>query len=131
MQRLHCHGALREIADAEDDDYGVHLHRGIALYLLALRRARLPEPEGELSMESLLCRSAGELGLARSVRPTEAQPCWYLYLVWSALGQQTPAARWLERARDAAPFTLLTPSEHRGLQLTLRARDTSVTRPPL
>jgi hypothetical protein len=121
--RLHCHGALMDIAVALDDDYNLHLQRGLGLYLVALKRAKLPDPHGQLPLEGLLCRAAGELALARDCRPEEAQPCWYLHLVWSALGQEGPARRWLERAKAAAPFTSLTPSEQRGLQWALRAAD--------
>jgi len=117
-QRVHCHGALMEIAEALDDDFAVHFHRGVGLYLLALQRAKLPNPNGKLSVEGLLCRSAGELALARLQHPGEARPCWYLYLVWSTLGQQATAQRWLERTQAAAPFTLLTASEQRDFQMT-------------
>jgi Tfp pilus assembly protein PilF len=119
-QRIHCHSRLMDLAEAEDDEYALHLHRGIGLYLLACERAPLGEADGQLPVESLLCRAAGELGLARARRPEQAQPCWYLYNVWSALGQKQPALRWLRRASDAAPFTLLTPAEQRGLEIACR-----------
>src|SRR5262249_11926129 len=74
-------GRLLEMAMAEDDGYGEHLHRGIGLYLLARERAKLPDPEAELPAEGLLCKAAAELTLARLERPEEARPCWYLYEV--------------------------------------------------
>ena len=117
-QRVQCHSALMEIAEAEDDDYGLYLHRGVGIYLLALQRAKLPEPDGRLSVEGLLCRAASELTMARMYRPSEAQPCWYLHQVWSALGQQATAKRWLDRAMAAAPFAELTAAERRELELT-------------
>src|SRR4029078_3609020 len=43
---VHCHSRLMEIAQARSDAYGERLHRGIGLYLLAVQRARLPEPAG-------------------------------------------------------------------------------------
>ena len=117
---VHCHSRLAEIAQAAEDDYGLHLHRGIGLYWLACQRAALPEPEGELSCEGLLCQAAAELAQARLERPDEARPCWYLYAVWSRLAQQQPAARWLRAAEAAAPFSYLTPTEQRRLYLACR-----------
>ncbi|HYV35199.1 MAG TPA: hypothetical protein VE988_05815 [Gemmataceae bacterium] len=127
--QVRCHSLLMEIADALDDDYALHLHRGIGLYLLALERAKLPDGAGKLPVEGLLCRAAGELAQARVERPAEAQPCWYLHLVWYTLGQQGPAAKWLERARAAAPFSQLTCCEQRGLQLCVHASQFPSFRP--
>jgi hypothetical protein len=128
-QRVQCHCRLMEIAESEDDDYAWHLHRGVGLYLLGLERAILANPKGELPAEGLFCKSAVELGLARAQRPNEARPCWYLFKVWSALGQQGPAKRWLQRARAAA-FSSLTVTEQCGLELASRAVDASPS-PPL
>ncbi len=66
---IHCHSRLMEIAEGEDDAYGEHLHRGIGLFLLAKQRSSLPDPDGELSAEGLLCKAAGELALATRGRP--------------------------------------------------------------
>jgi hypothetical protein len=118
-----------EIADADDDEYALRYHRGVGLYLLAQERAKLGDLNGPLPLEALLCQAAGELTTARSVRPAEAQPCWYLYKVWSALGQESAAKRWLARAMSAASFGPLTPSEQRGLELAYRMRDPPATRP--
>jgi tetratricopeptide (TPR) repeat protein len=120
-QLIHCHTRLMALAEADDDDYGAHLHRGIGLYLLARERAALAQPDGDLSSEGLLCKAAGELTMARAERPGEARPCWYLHAVWSRLGQQQPARRCLREAAAAAPFTYLTPAEQRSLQLAARA----------
>ncbi len=120
QELVHCHSRLMEIADRENDDYAAHLHRGIGLYLLAGRRELLPADEDDLSAESLLCKAAGELTLARRERPEEARPCWYLFAVWSRLAQRQPAARWLRAAETVAPFSYLTPAERQGLQLALR-----------
>jgi tetratricopeptide (TPR) repeat protein len=119
-QRIHCHSRLMEIAQVEDDDYGIHLHRGVGLYLLACERAKLANPEGPLPVEGLLCRAAGDLSVARVHRPEQARPCWYLYKVWTALGQQQPAQRWLQKAGEAAPFAPLAPAEQRELELASR-----------
>lgn len=125
---VHCHSRLMEIADRENDDYAAHLHRGIGLYLLAARREMLPEDEADLSAESLLCKAAGELTLARRERPEEARPCWYLFAVWSRLAQRQPAARWLRTAETLAPFSRLTPAERRGLELALRGLEAETHR---
>lgn len=122
-QLIRCHRRLMEIAEVLEDPYNEHLHRGIGLYLLARARACLPEPDGLLPTEALLCKAAGELTLARQQCPDEARPCWYLFEVWSHLPLQQPARRSLEAARDAAPFTYLTPAEHRSLQMASQCRD--------
>lgn len=112
---IHCQSRLMDIAEAQGDVYSEHLHRGIGLYLVGRKRRLLPNPEGELPVEALLCRAAGELTLARLQRPEEARPCWYLYEVWSRLAQRPAALRWLREADAAAPFSYLTPAEQRGL----------------
>jgi tetratricopeptide (TPR) repeat protein len=114
---VHCHARLMEIAQAEEDEYEEHLHRGIGLYWLAWQRSQLGEEGQGLDTESLLCRAAAELALARVRRPDEARPCWYLHAVWSKLAQSQPAGRWLVAAQAAAPFSYLTPAEQRDLQL--------------
>jgi hypothetical protein len=121
QQCIHCHSHLLDIAEAEDDDYGMHLHRGLGLYLLGIARARLGEDDGPLPVQAILCRAAGELTTARTIKPGEAQPCWYLYKIWSTLGQGASAARWLHRTHETAAFGSLTPTEQRELQLALRA----------
>jgi tetratricopeptide (TPR) repeat protein len=117
---LHCHTRLMELAEDEDNEYDEHLNRGIGLLLLARQRLALPDPDGELSAEGLLCKAAGELTLARLERPDEARPCWYLYQVWSQLGQCQPAQRCLRQAETAAPFSYLTPAEQGHLQVACR-----------
>lgn len=118
---VHCHTRLMAIAQRIEDDYALHLHRGIALYWLARERGSLPAASGEeLSSESLLCQSAGELVQARQRRPKEARPCWYLHEVWTQLGKRQPATRWLRAAEEAAPFTYLTPAEKRRLHFARR-----------
>jgi tetratricopeptide (TPR) repeat protein len=115
---LHCHARLMEIAEAVEDDYHEHLHRGIGLALLARQRAPLPESDAELATESLLCKAAGELTLAQAGRPEKARPHWYLYTVWTMLDQKQAALRCLRAATAAAPFSSdLTPTERRDLHL--------------
>jgi tetratricopeptide (TPR) repeat protein len=118
---VHCHSRLLEIAERLEDEYAVHLHRGIALYWLARQRAELTDAGDELSSEGLLCQSASEFVLARRERPDEARPCWYLHEVWSQLAQCQPATRWLRAADEAAPFSYLTPAEQSRLHLACRS----------
>jgi tetratricopeptide (TPR) repeat protein len=115
---IHCHSRLMEIAEGAGDEYNEHLNRGIGLFLLACERAAIPEAESSvLCTESVLCKAAGELSQARLQRRDEARPCWYLYEVWSRLAQRQPAVRHLREADRAAPFSYLTPTEKRNLQL--------------
>ncbi len=117
---VRCHTKLLDIATRMEDEYAIHLHRGIALYWLARQRAELTDGGDELSSEGLLCQSASEFVLARRARPDEARPCWYLHEVWSQLAQCQPASRWLRAADEAAPFSYLTPTEQRNLHLACR-----------
>jgi hypothetical protein len=117
LDLIHCHGRLVEIAEESDDRYREHLHRGIGLFLLGRKRATLPGLGEELPAESLLCKAAAELTLAHLQRPEEARPCWYLYEVWSRLGQRQPALCRLREAEAAAPFSCLSPTERCGLLL--------------
>lgn len=119
--QIHVHTRLLEIAEAEDDDYGVHLHRGIGLWLLAQSRSKLAEPDGEVSVEGLLCKSAGELTMAQGLKPGEARPSWYLFVVWRKLAQPKQARKWLAQAQEAAPFSTLTAVEQRDLAFVLEA----------
>lgn len=120
---LDCHTRLLQLAEADDDEYGEHLNRGIGLYLLACQRSHLPDDADGPSAEALLCRAAAELGLARRRRPEEARPCWYLHAVWARLAQHYPATRCLRAAEAAAPFSYLTPAEQRDLRLACRQLD--------
>jgi tetratricopeptide (TPR) repeat protein len=118
---VHAHTRLMEIAEGEEDEYGIRLHRGLGLYWLARERTTLKDADGELPAEGLLFRAARELDRAHRERPGAARPCWYLYAVWSQLAQKQLALRWLRRAAAAAPFTDLTPAEIRSLDLACRA----------
>lgn len=120
-QLIHCHSRLMELARQADDSYQEHLHRGIGLYLLGKERQQIDDHSQDLPAEGLFCKAAGELTLARLERPDQARPCWYLYEVWSRLGQDQPARRWLHAADAEAPFTYLTPAEQQGLHLACRA----------
>jgi tetratricopeptide (TPR) repeat protein len=119
---IRCHRRVMEIAEAQEDAYAEHLHRGIGLYLLARESAALKEAEAQLPSEGLFFKAAGELNLAREKRPDEARPAWYLYAVWSSLDQHGPAVRCLRDAETAAPFSELTAWEQRGLQMAAPGR---------
>lgn len=119
---IHCHSRLMQIAEEQQDEYAEHLHRGIGLYHLACERPAATE-EDRQNVESLLCKAAGELTLARMQRPDEARPCWYLYEVWTRLDQRQPAVRCLRAADEAAPFSYLTPHEQNSLQMAYRRHE--------
>lgn len=113
---VHYHTRLMEIARRRGDPYTEHLHRGIGLYLVAVRLAK--DDSGEA--ERLLCKAASALKDAQSERPDEARPAWYLYCVWSQLDQPRPAERALRKAIANAPFSNLTPAEARDVALAKR-----------
>lgn len=128
QELVRCHSRLMEIAERQGDAYAAHLHRGVGLYLLACQGEQALPDDENLSTESLLCKAAGELTLARRQRPQESRPCWYLFEVWSRLAQRQPAARCLHAAEESAPFTYLTPVERRNLQLAARGLDLELGR---
>jgi hypothetical protein len=125
---MHCHSRLLAIAEESEDIYNEHLHRGIGLFLLARKRSALPDSGEGLSAEGLLFKAAAELTLAHLKRPDEARPSWYLYEVWSRLGQRQPALCRLREADAAAPFTSLTPAERCSLCLALEHYEAEVQR---
>src|SRR5947209_8135668 len=86
------------------------LERGDGLLLLATQLFGQPEPaDGDPDPQVLLFQAAAELDLAAEQNPDAARPAWYLYEVWSQLGQQLPARRSLTRAHDRAELSDLTP----------------------
>ncbi|GIW80090.1 MAG: hypothetical protein KatS3mg105_1897 [Gemmatales bacterium] len=116
-QLVHCHSRLTRIARTQHDYFGEHLHRGIGLYYLACERAKLPDANGELPVEALLFQAAGELALARTLKPNEARPSWFLYQAWTTLSVRHAALQSLRRAYEDAPFSFLTQHEFNSLQL--------------
>jgi tetratricopeptide (TPR) repeat protein len=110
-----CHTKLMELAERQHDEYSERLQRGMGLYRLALKRGEVGDEKAMALCEELLCKSAAELTMAQLQRPEEARPCWYLYLVWYRLGQQSPAMRWLRKAERLAGLSYLTPNERRTL----------------
>jgi tetratricopeptide (TPR) repeat protein len=120
---IHGHSRLVDIAENQEDSYAAHLHRGIGLFWLASQYREKREGKQSTGGQDVLCRAAGELTLARLTKPDEARPCFYLYQVWTRLAQNQPAHRSLCAAEAAALSSYLTPSEHRALELAVRARD--------
>jgi hypothetical protein len=119
---VHSHSRLVEISEEQENAYEEHLNRGIGLYLLACKRATETDPDGEYSAESLLIKAAEELREARSTQPEESRPSFYLYQIWSQLGQHSAARRSLAAAEAHTLLSRLTPLERRQLQIAgLRA----------
>lgn len=116
----HCHGRLMKIAEETGDVAAEHLYRGLGLYWLAQERARLPEPDGDFSVEALVCRTIGELSRARALRPKDARTHWYLHCCWQMLGQSSQAQARLAEAERCALFSPLCPAEQRGLVMATR-----------
>jgi predicted Zn-dependent protease len=113
---IHSHSRLVEIAEEQAEVFEEHLNRGIGLYLLACKRATEPDPNGDCSVDSLLCRAAEELHDARSEQPQEARTHFYLYQIYSRLGQQSAAREALTAADAYTLLSRLTPLERRQLQ---------------
>ena len=66
-QLIHCHSRLMQIAEEAEEEYDMHLHRGIGLFLLARDAEQRGGEDG--SPEGVLCKAAAELTLARIERP--------------------------------------------------------------
>lgn len=114
---IHAHSRLVDIAEAEQDAFAEHLHRGIGLYELACHRARTDEASQEPSVTTILGRAALSLQDARNENPGAARPHWYLHLVWSRLGQRMAAKQALLQADDRKFFAELTAKEKHELQM--------------
>lgn len=122
-QLLPSHTRLMEIAGRVGDEYTERLNRGIGLYLLAVKRVELGGAEAPRVAEELLCKSAGELTMAKLRKPNEARPSFYLHDVWRKLGQRQPAERSLREADRRAGLSYLTPAELRSLHLAMSVRE--------
>jgi hypothetical protein len=125
-QLVHIHSKLMDLAINEEDDFAEHFHRGVGLYYLACQSNEVGETTGKLNVESLLCQAAGELSLAKLLQPSEARPCWFLYLVWVKLGQKRPAARNLRDAEKVSSLSYLTPAERRLLYLAITSKESDL-----
>ncbi len=112
---VHSHSRLVEIAEEQEDEYEERLNRGIGLYLLACRRTQESDAGEAPWPDALFCKAAAQLQEARRAEPLEARPDWYLYQVWSRLGQQAGARRALAAADAHALLSRLTPAERRQL----------------
>lgn len=88
---VHAHTRLMEIAEAANDPFAEHLHRGIALVLMVRQWEGEPSVDhGELA-EATLANAARELRLAERRKPTDPRPNVYLAEVYDRLGQPTAA----------------------------------------
>jgi len=108
---IHVHFRLAELSERSGDHFVMHLHRGIGLYLMTI------ESCSESDRQEWLCKAAGQLNLAAMARAGEAQPHWYLHLVWARLAQSLPAERHLRQAIALAEHSSLTPSDRRDLAI--------------
>ncbi|MFO0864384.1 MAG: tetratricopeptide repeat protein [Gemmataceae bacterium] len=113
----HVHGQLMRIAEDRDDLRSAHIHRGIGLYWLAQERSKLQDPEGDFSVEGIVCRAIAELSRAKSMDPHDARTHWYLHCCWQMLGQTPQAKARLFDAERCMHFSPLLPPEQRSLVL--------------
>jgi hypothetical protein len=126
---IHCHSRLVEISEEQENAYDEHLNRGIGLYLLACKRATEPDSTGDYSVDSLMLKAAAELREARAEKPDEARPSYYLYQIFTQLGQHTAAQRALADADARILLGRLTPLERRELQMaSLREAGANISR---
>ncbi|MBM4069040.1 MAG: hypothetical protein FJ271_08865 [Planctomycetes bacterium] len=119
---VHAHSRLVELAEGREDDYQIHLQRGLGLYWLA-RRSTAESQNGELPAEGLYFKAAADLIRAHNLEPEQARPCWYLHLIWRDLARQQQAQRWLRDTRELAADSYLTPGEQRRLHLACQTLD--------
>lgn len=113
----HVHGQLMRIAEDRDELRTAHVHRGIGLYWLAQERCRLNDPEGDFSVEGIVCRAIAELTRAKSIDPNDARTHWYLHCCFQMLGQTPQAKARLQDAERCLPFSPLCAAEQRSLVL--------------
>jgi tetratricopeptide (TPR) repeat protein len=113
----HVHRQLMHIAEDRDDLRTAHVHRGIGLYWLAQERSRLEDPDGDFSVEGIVCRAVAELSRARSMDPHDARTHWYLHCCWQMLGQTPQAKARLLDAERCMHFSPLSAPEQRSLVL--------------
>jgi tetratricopeptide (TPR) repeat protein len=114
---IHAHSRLVDIAEAEQNVFAEHLHRGLGLYELACHRAKVNDVGKEPSVADILGRAALSLQDARNEDPNAARPHWYLHLIWSRLGQHQAAKQALLQADERKFFAGLTQREKRELQM--------------
>ncbi|MBX9677192.1 MAG: tetratricopeptide repeat protein [Gemmataceae bacterium] len=113
----HVHGQLMRIAEDRDELRTAHVHRGIGLYWLAQERSRLNDPEGDFSVEGIVCRAIAELTRAKSSDPNDARTHWYLHCCFQMLGQTPQAKARLLDAERCLPISPLCAAEQRSVVL--------------
>jgi tetratricopeptide (TPR) repeat protein len=105
---VHCHTRLMEIAQADDDAFAEHLHRGIGLLLLVRQWDYDPERRDDVASEQTLSKAAAALRKARDERPGDARANLYLADVYERLGSPSAARAARRGARAALPDASLT-----------------------
>lgn len=118
LSRLpHCHTRLMTLAEAEGDDYRVHLHRGLGLARLADGWDADPTRRDADRAERARTRAAAELRQASAERPDDPRANLYLAALYDRLGQAGPARAARAAACRGLPDPTLTTAERAMLGL--------------
>jgi thioredoxin-like negative regulator of GroEL len=123
---VHAHTRLMEIAAEDNDPFGEHLHRGIALVLMVRRWEGEPAADGGQLAEATLAKAGRELRQAERRKPTDPRANVYLAEVYGRLGQATAART--AAGRVTLPDASLTRSESEALR-TWGGNEMTSTRP--
>ena len=113
---VHCHTRLMEIAQADDDAFAEHLHRGIGLLLLVQQWESDPERRDDVASEQTLSKAAAALRKAKDDRPADARVNLYLADVYDRLGSASAAKAARRAAKAALPDGSLTAWERERLR---------------
>lgn len=116
QHRAHGHTRLMEIAAANDDAFGEHLHRGIGLVLLVRQWDTEPDADDAGLTESTLVRAAGALKVARELDAKDVRAHLYLSEALARLGQHSAARAALRTAKDLLPDPALSADERRRVR---------------
>jgi tetratricopeptide (TPR) repeat protein len=111
---VHCHTRLMQIAEAADDPFEEHLHRGIAFLLLVERWDADPARHDGAMAEATLGKAVRALREAKTERPDDPRVNLYLADAYRQLGQPSASRAARTAAREKAPFDL-TPVERTRL----------------
>ena len=119
---VHCHTRLMAIAEATDDAFHEHLHRGIGLVLLVNRWDADPDRQDEVVAEQTLAKAVAALRAARDERPADPRANLYLGEALDRLGQASAARAAYRAARAGLPDPEVTPAERERIESWDRGR---------